>query len=407
MFLNSENNKEQITLRRFSTLKLMRAHLGGSNENHEKWLALLEAVQAHFVEKGDVNVRVHWDNIEAAVELRLKEKRSTEVIQPDDFFLPEKDYIAVHGNPDTNNEGHRRAVIDSMSVVMMPSADKLWRVRRKHGLEASMERPIVKSTDGFGVDQMAMTFNELADGFIAVRATGSAVHRSGSGEAPVERAPSQPVLSCSSWETPLGFGFNVSTQIGQRVPETPEQAPHQSPTKRMSPEAPALPGLPQVGGSPGDGQPRNKTRRTQKEQTSEQAAKEPKARGGGKGRPKRDLLMDIEKILKEFESAAQNDPLYFGSEYKTRERYMKRLDADVETVLTSVTDLGIFNKLAGARKCLQVVLAITKAMKEHGDQSKAFQLVFNNQVQYLDMDPRVPLRFTLCAVFFSINFFDI
>eukprot|EP00969_Alexandrium_andersonii_P138234 6113180-Alexandrium_andersonii.AAC.1 len=57
-----------------------------------------------------------------------------------------------------------------------------------------------------------------------------------------------------------------------------------------------------------------------------------------RGRPKRDLLYTVEEFLSKAKSKHENDPGFFGADYKTQARFVQRLQHDVSADMKDEED---------------------------------------------------------------------
>ena len=110
----------------------------------------------------------------------------------------------------------------------------------------------------------------------------------------------------------------------------------------------------------------------------------------GRGRPRRDVGIEMEKLVKEFEVAAESDTTWFGDNLKARDRNVKRLMTDVEgRMKCSECSIDECQKLRLQTKQVESIMHICRFLAAHGHESDGFVSCFDEQSTFMQMEPTV------------------
>lgn len=132
--------------------------------------------------------------------------------------------------------------------------------------------------------------------------------------------------------------------------------------------------------------------------------KQPRGSGGGGGgggggtskvgRPRRNLSTEMEKHIRDFEESNDSDSTWFGENWRTRERNLKRLLGDVETRMKSA-ECGVAEceSLKNQNKQLGAIMNLAKYISTYGPDSTGFAQCFDQQKHFLGLAPEVEVKF--------------
>ena len=112
------------------------------------------------------------------------------------------------------------------------------------------------------------------------------------------------------------------------------------------------------------------------------------------GRPRRDVLAEMNRLVKEFEDSSEGDSTWYGDNFKTRERNAKRLLQDVEARIQAEgcsaqesVELGI------AKKKVHGVINLCKFIVASTMDAELFGATFDEQQHFLCLEPKAVVIF--------------
>ena len=125
---------------------------------------------------------------------------------PDDYVMPEEDYVKVHGDPGRNGRGHSRISIPGCERGVLMPGPRIWKVRKAFTSEAKKTTVEQRSSDPqLGEGMLEANFQAMQAGLSGPKATGQVVsldlllgrdssNMSPSSGAPGAEPPAQPTF---------------------------------------------------------------------------------------------------------------------------------------------------------------------------------------------------------------------
>jgi ElaB/YqjD/DUF883 family membrane-anchored ribosome-binding protein len=121
--------------------------------------------------------------------------------------------------------------------------------------------------------------------------------------------------------------------------------------------------------------------------------------GSGKkqklGRPRRDVLSELQKVVQEFEESEESDTTFYGDNFvKTRDRNTKRLLKDADDRMKSAEcSVEEAQRLTVACKTVNAVINVCRFICLHNVSSEGFGKAYNDQVHFLHLEPVAIINF--------------
>ena len=263
-----------------------------------------------------------------------------------------------HANPDTFGgsleqnltKGHREHWLDGVRGVLIPDAP-ITRVEHREVSESCLESPEQVSEDASTNCELQRVHEASMETALAKllgaplpSSTVKKVLNSGSMEAdtdaspaakessPGERPPRQQMqFSLDPGSFQAGFG-QVNPGQAAVTPRKSKGSMPQDPSRSApSPSTTPSPKAKQASVP-------NKTR-TPKSKV--------KAAAKARGRPKKDIMIEVQALLTELQDSAEDDPCFWGSESKTQLKSIEKLQKSVDAALVSETDLDRIEVIIG------------------------------------------------------------
>lgn len=239
-----------------------------------------------------------------------------------------------------------------------PTAPPIYELEEAEVQAVEKTQLVEKSSDNPFADSMDDTFNRLGDmlrGPVATGITMSLGELLGGGmpisPQPAAAAPPAPVVQQASSPSPFGFQF-VLPAVTVAVPQEPASGSKKRGVRSISSGGPGGASA-KAEPAPGAGQKRLKV-----------------------GRPKRDVLTDMKKVVQEFEEASELDTTWFADNFRTRDRNTKRLLQDVVGRLSSSEcSAEESGELTVLQKQVEVALNISKFIATHGSGEMVIRFV--------------------------------
>jgi hypothetical protein len=105
-------------------------------------------------------------------------------------------------------------------------------------------------------------------------------------------------------------------------------------------------------------------------------------------------VIDLQKAASDFESAAEHDGTFFGDNWKTRNRNLKRMLIDADTRVSSPEcSVEEAASLAGWAKVVGAFSHVCTYISQHGLGSDGYAKAIDSQMHFLALDPVCTLRF--------------
>ena len=329
----------------------------------------------------------NWDEIEdesleMTHELETKFKKPGLSIAPKDWYLKNK-------GPINTEEGHYESVDENnCPIIVMPDAP-IMRIEFNEINKAKRIKKLGGTDEHFGPDLLKVRQQALADavvpGFAGKFMSGNAVDLMQGVVLGVEESTPSGARSSAASASGLSRSFGgASAQAAPApfvpVPQVIAGMPCITPTKSGQVRA-------QEDGS-ASGQGALARRRLSPKVKEEQgvAAKATgavaKAAGavpkkGTRGRPKKDLGVEIERIAEQFFEANPTNPVWWGAEAKTQVKHMQNIAKEAETRLKVSEDLVEIDKLGLSLKMLAAIIDIVDEVRQHGSHSEEFRQIFD------------------------------
>lgn len=394
----------------FATTTLYVEAVGGSNELREEHIALMKVLIEACSKAGTYEVKISWSSTALATEVTSTERRRQSIEDEDlhvEFEYYKSEYKGGMGDPATNGRNHRVGWCDGVFGVFVPGAP-IKRIKRAKDL--IVDRNEVHDTGDlqFTPEHMTEIANTIFQGF--AMASFSGTH---AGALPDAR-----LVAASPASKPTPAVVEAPLSSPQKGPETSFfgvnfGSTRDSPGKEPTGDARGNQGIQQ----PASMQP------VKKEQVSRQMdlkiAKRGRGAGGAaadkrqghasssgsqqslaggsaglaamtKGRPKRNVVADAQKVIGEFKVASAGDKSFFGTGQKSLIQWLQRLvEAFDERLQEPAITQEFKTELILHKKMIEVVVALCKAARKSGVESDDFLEVAYQQVQFMDMPPRI------------------
>lgn len=120
------------------------------------------------------------------------------------------------------------------------------------------------------------------------------------------------------------------------------------------------------------------------------AGEKPVAKAASRGRPKKDWVTDVERVVGRFVEAAPSDLVWWGAEAKTQLRVLKQSEKEIATRIKSADILEKLG-LKAALKKLSAVIAFVQAAQQHGVDTEEYKRIHDETITMLELEPRVDL----------------
>ena len=399
---------------RYKTLTILISAIGVDDGSLKEELGkVVEFLIQKCIAAGCHDIYVSFNDIPTTVTSKHRERQA--VFDDDDQHV-ELEYYKKHfqggmGDPFQNGLGHKVGTFDGIWGVFVPGAP-VKRIRRskeaivdKHQVhddgkvqlsETQMSDTAASIFAGFRIASATGTHLGLlaapASGVVAATAAGAA---SGppSATAAAAAAPSLPADGPSS-----GGFFNISFA-------TAPQAPTRTMDDDTSGTAVATSDVTGVSRRPG-GKAKAKGKANAKGAPGQQSPQLARSGGGGaggttppsfakgkKGRPKRHLLLDAEKVAGDFQQATSSDQAFFGTGARAQIQWLTRLiDCFTDRIEELSQDAEATSDYAEHVRMKKVPIAIRSMCKEAqktGVESEPFLDCCYSQLRFLEMEPVV------------------
>lgn len=110
--------------------------------------------------------------------------------------------------------------------------------------------------------------------------------------------------------------------------------------------------------------------------TPKAASKAKANKTGTRGRPRKNFVVEVEKLAAQFQEASAVDPMWFGAEAKTQLKILRHMDKEICARLKTVEDLKEHHDISVAQKKLLAIISLVEGVDSHGVDSAGFQKVW-------------------------------
>lgn len=385
------------------SLKAFLTHIGSDPGRRQEFLGHVETCIEQMKANGKWDCHIAWQP-----EQELSHTASDQQIweEPDDLYYELSEYTKSFGDPHTNGLNHtvterqnRRGVWETCVIVPQP---KVYRLKRRRVESADLRRVIDHSSNAIGAGQLEANWSALAanigealpqatgatlDSLLslapkAAAVTGPQLVETGAPPAPsaadeddellqsLSLAPAFPALSCRPVGGGRGAAIAGPRACGPSLAVTPARAPRPTaPSSRSACKRPV------VGSDEGRAA----------SSTADSPAE--KAQKNSRGRPKEDANSRSSRILADFMKADESCTQWFGDRWKSQDRMLNRLVAEVKDMMRSEEDEEMFRSWEATTKKLHAILQVCRAYKSHGPSSKGLRIAFVEAQRFLQASP--------------------
>ena len=307
------------------------------------------------------------------------------------------DYINRHGDPATNGKGHSQTRMNNQDIVIIPG-DKIGKLRRSNIVQADLESTMaVDSGCLTGEDQLESMQEAIMQGMFSGPSTGVSLDSlmaparapSAPASAPPAQSPGSIPESSGSWLDRLGGGGGGSPpKPSQSSTGAPAQMPNRLPSQELIEPPP-----------PQQGQGRKRPAAGKGKKTGPQpegSAEDLSGKGNPKtpqnkkrGRPSVDRISKADAVLDDIAKCGRDNATWFGTGKVASMKSLKRLQDHLESSAKEVGDLEIYNVVQNRVKRVSAAHELLKVYNHFGSSHKDFALMYDNQMHFLSMEPKV------------------
>ena len=341
-------------------------HLGKEEGRLQKHLALVDSLIRNIIEKGgSMSVCVDWEHVQCQANLYRQKKSSMVKSKPGFDWLPKSFYEARHQplavNGKRQTEGHYEHTLDGQEGVAMPH-DPTVTVRFDDEVATLLSSKISSTDEALPIGELEFQKTALTNAVT----TGD-----------------------SSASVDMMLGLGVQTSAGQCAVETPAQqrqsrgcglgAPQpKRGNSSLSHEKPSgRPGGLDVHTSassetPGrSGNPSEHTEKTMPGTNVKRPSKNEAGATGDKskqkrGRPRRDFVLEVDNIVKDFAKAEKDNSLWFGSESRVKAKCILALVNDMKARKKATQDAEEADEMQVLVSKLEIVKSLQQGVIDHG-----------------------------------------
>ena len=117
---------------------------------------------------------------------------------------------------------------------------------------------------------------------------------------------------------------------------------------------------------------------------------DPSSGSNKKGRPRRNLIADVEKVVGEFAVSSVESATFFGTGSRAQLQWLQRLrDALAERQIEDEGDEVACEELLRSKKKIEAIISVCRALKKCGASSTEFDAHILEQQHFLSMTPVV------------------
>ena len=343
------------------TVNAYTAQLGKEEKKHDQHLALQRCVIKTIIDRGGVrNGHMNWEALEAE-SLDVVRSMQAVVKKPGLNIWQLAEYMEEHGSMQTD-KGHYLSVDgDGKEVVIVPDR-KVTRVEFNDVHSVNRRQQLGNTNEGLDPQMLDTRMRAIADSF---EPNFGGRFMSGNG---LEAVLGMPGQQASQPATPQEFPVNAAGMAtGSGIP-----APKPStPIKAENPDS-------QSAGAGGSQRPKPKP-------SGQSGAK------AGRGRPKKNLVVDVERLEEQFLKSIPTDICWWGAEAKAIVKSMTTINKEIDARLRTEPNLDAINSLGVAQKKLTSMIVIVDEARQHGLDADAFKSALDLTMTKLNLEPKAHL----------------
>ena len=360
-------------------------YLGHSPERLERHQKNIQYMVWDIIRRGgQLSGHINWEALDNTVTLSLENNARQRVIEPTMAWLElgNGDYEAEHPGGLTDErrrEGHQLYVHNGRRGVKFPETK---RVR----FENSTERSVRQKTDigTSGAQDSLYDAKGLQAQFAAIAGSlgrGSAGHTVAKALDNIlepttdtqDGASASVVDGGDSSESLGGSGATGQGESNGTLKEAPKPRGKTVTKGKAKAKAASKP--------------------SSTESTTPKASPAKSINSDGRGRPKKDWLKEVELELAMFAASPKEDPIYWGSEARTKVKELEKKTTDIKNRLRATNDIDEDRQLKYCIKCIGIEKSMIGVVSDHGLESKEFEKTFDLQVASMELPPKCDVKF--------------